>query len=177
MGAGRHLLGQSAQFRPDLPPEGKAPPARVAGGGPVPGGTDDRRPGDDGPGTVHVQWNPERSPRGAALNHYSIQVGIGRHLIRTFTDDWIVNLTDLTPRVRKAATLLQTGHAAKAQRRASKLFHAAEDNYPRGTQGAGGPGTAQCPTVPRTVGHPVARFLRRRRTSRPARPRRTPRRR
>lgn len=65
---------------------------------------------------VHVQWDPERSLRGAALNHYSIQVGIGRNLIRTFTDDWIVSLTDLTPQVRKAATLTQTGHAAKAQR-------------------------------------------------------------
>ncbi|THA80068.1 DUF4291 domain-containing protein [Streptomyces sp. A0592] len=65
---------------------------------------------------VHVQWDPERSPRGAALNHYSIQVGIGRHLIRTFTDDWIVGLTDLTPQARKAATLIQTGHAAKARR-------------------------------------------------------------
>lgn len=66
--------------------------------------------------TVHVQWDPERSPRGAALNHYSIQVGIGRRLIRTFTDDWIVSLTDLTPQVRKAAALMQTGQAAKAQR-------------------------------------------------------------
>lgn len=65
---------------------------------------------------VHVQWDPERSPRGAALNHYSIQVGIGRQLIRTFTDDWIVGLTDLTPQVRKAASLIQTGQAAKAQR-------------------------------------------------------------
>ncbi|MDX3779587.1 DUF4291 domain-containing protein [Streptomyces europaeiscabiei] len=65
---------------------------------------------------VHVQWDPERSPRGAALNHYSIQVGIGRHLIRTFTDEWIVGLTDLTPQVRKAATLVQTGRTAKAQR-------------------------------------------------------------
>ncbi|QCX74456.1 hypothetical protein C9F11_03765 [Streptomyces sp. YIM 121038] len=65
---------------------------------------------------VHVQWDPERSPRGAALNHYSIQVGIGRHLIRTFTDDWIVSLTDLTPQVRKAAALIQNGHAAKAPR-------------------------------------------------------------
>ncbi|MCX5376667.1 DUF4291 domain-containing protein [Streptomyces sp. NBC_00091] len=65
---------------------------------------------------VHVQWDPERSPRGAALNHYSIQVGVGRHLIRTFTDDWVVGLTDLTPQVRKAATLMQTGQAAKAQR-------------------------------------------------------------
>ncbi|KFG00216.1 hypothetical protein IQ62_14725 [Streptomyces scabiei] len=65
---------------------------------------------------VHVQWDPERSPRGAALNHYSIQVGIGRHLIRTFTDEWIVGLTDLTPQVRKAATLMQTGRTAQARR-------------------------------------------------------------
>ncbi|MFE9660230.1 DUF4291 family protein [Streptomyces sp. NPDC005955] len=74
---------------------------------------------------VHVQWDPERSPRGAALNHYSIQVGIGRQLIRTFTDEWIVDLTDLTPQVRKAAALMRTGHAAKAQR----LFPA-ERAYP-----------------------------------------------
>ncbi|MER6443838.1 DUF4291 domain-containing protein [Streptomyces venezuelae] len=65
---------------------------------------------------VHVQWDPERSPRGAALNHYSIQVGIGRHRIRTFTDHWTVSLTDLTPQVRKAAALMQAGHAAQAQR-------------------------------------------------------------
>ncbi|MCS0637476.1 DUF4291 domain-containing protein [Streptomyces sp. LP05-1] len=65
---------------------------------------------------VHVQWDPERSPRGAALNHYSIQVGIGRHLIRAFTDDWIVGLTDLTPQVRKASALTRTGHAAQAHR-------------------------------------------------------------
>ncbi|WP_405851338.1 DUF4291 domain-containing protein [Streptomyces sp. NBC_00090] len=64
---------------------------------------------------VHVQWDPERSPRGAALNHYSIQVGIGRHLVRTFNDDWIVGLTDLTPQVRKAASLIRTGHAARSQ--------------------------------------------------------------
>ncbi|MFC9594772.1 DUF4291 domain-containing protein [Streptomyces sp. NPDC056944] len=64
---------------------------------------------------VHVQWDPERSARGAALNHYSIQVGISRHLIRAFTDEWTVDLTDITPQVRKAATLLQSGRAAKAQ--------------------------------------------------------------
>ncbi|MDG9683363.1 DUF4291 domain-containing protein [Streptomyces sp. DH18] len=65
---------------------------------------------------VHVQWDPERSLRGAALNHYSIQVGIGRHLIRTFTDDWVVSITDLTPHVHKAASLIRAGHAAKSQR-------------------------------------------------------------
>ncbi|MFF6787539.1 DUF4291 domain-containing protein [Streptomyces filamentosus] len=74
---------------------------------------------------VHVQWDPERSPRGAALNHYSIQVGIGRRLIRTFTDDWVVGLTDLTPQVRKAASLMQNGQAPQARR----LFPA-ERAYP-----------------------------------------------
>ncbi|WP_284433116.1 DUF4291 domain-containing protein [Streptomyces sp. TUS-ST3] len=74
---------------------------------------------------VHVQWDPERSLRGAALNHYSIQVGIGRTLIRAFTDEWIVSLSDLTPQVRKAAALTQSGHATKAQR-----FLPAERAYP-----------------------------------------------
>ncbi|RRR96868.1 DUF4291 domain-containing protein [Glycomyces terrestris] len=65
---------------------------------------------------VHVQWDPERSARGAALNHYSIQVGVGRHLIRAFAEEWVVGLTDLTPTVRKAADQIQRGGAAKAQR-------------------------------------------------------------
>ncbi|MEU9620901.1 DUF4291 domain-containing protein [Streptomyces sp. NPDC088251] len=65
---------------------------------------------------VHVQWDPERSLRGAALNHYSIQVGIGRGLIRTFAEDWVVDLTDVTPQVRKIAALKQGGRSAQAQR-------------------------------------------------------------
>jgi hypothetical protein len=65
---------------------------------------------------VHVQWDPERSLRGAALNHYSIQVGIGRGLIRTFNDEWIVGISDLTPLTRRIAELLRAGRAAQAQR-------------------------------------------------------------
>ncbi|MEU9337294.1 DUF4291 domain-containing protein [Streptomyces sp. NPDC048290] len=65
---------------------------------------------------VHVQWDPERSARGAPLNHYSIQVGVGRRLIRDFTDEWIVSLTDVTAQARKAGALIQSGQAAKAQR-------------------------------------------------------------
>ncbi|GII90732.1 DUF4291 domain-containing protein [Sinosporangium siamense] len=65
---------------------------------------------------VHVQWDPERSLRGAALNHYSIQVGVGRGLIREFADEWIVALTDITPQVRKIANLVRAGQSPKAQR-------------------------------------------------------------
>ncbi|MFJ6621614.1 DUF4291 domain-containing protein [Kitasatospora sp. NPDC091335] len=65
---------------------------------------------------VHVQWDPERSLRGAALNHYSIQVGIGRSLIRGYAEEWVTGLTDLTPRVHRIAALVRGGQAAKAQR-------------------------------------------------------------
>ncbi|MEV0087619.1 DUF4291 family protein [Saccharopolyspora sp. NPDC050642] len=32
----------------------------------------------------------------AALNHYSIQVGIGRDLIGRFAEEWVVDLADIT---------------------------------------------------------------------------------
>lgn len=69
-----------------------------------------------GRAAVHVQWDPERSLHGTPLNHYSIQVGIGRTLIRTFADEWVRDLTDVTPRVRKIADLVKRGQTAKAQR-------------------------------------------------------------
>ncbi|MCA9022162.1 MAG: DUF4291 domain-containing protein [Planctomycetaceae bacterium] len=50
---------------------------------------------------VHIQWDTERSARGAALPCYSIQVGLSRHIIREFVEDWIVAIDDLTPTVRK----------------------------------------------------------------------------
>jgi hypothetical protein len=66
--------------------------------------------------SVHLQWDPERSLRGAALNYYSVQVGIGRALIRSYVEQWVVTLTDLTPTVNKIAGLVRGGQNAKAQR-------------------------------------------------------------
>ncbi|GLF94877.1 DUF4291 domain-containing protein [Streptomyces yaizuensis] len=65
---------------------------------------------------VHVQWDPERSLRGAALNHYSIQVGIGRGLIKRYAEEWVTGLEDITPQVRKIAQQVRNGKAANAQR-------------------------------------------------------------
>ncbi|MFI6446359.1 DUF4291 domain-containing protein [Kitasatospora sp. NPDC050543] len=62
---------------------------------------------------VHVQWDPERSVSGAALNHYSIQVGIGRGVIGTLVDDWVVDIEDLTPRVARIAGQLRGGRTAR----------------------------------------------------------------
>lgn len=66
--------------------------------------------------TVHVQWDTERSLRGAALPYSSIQVGISRHLIREYVDAWIVDIRDMTPCVRKMQRLLLAGKASEARR-------------------------------------------------------------
>jgi hypothetical protein len=64
---------------------------------------------------VHVQWDTERSLRGAALTYYSIQVGLSRHLIRDYAESWIAGIEDYTPLVRKLHRQLQEGRADSAQ--------------------------------------------------------------
>ncbi|MFI1015789.1 DUF4291 domain-containing protein [Streptomyces sp. NPDC020965] len=80
---------------------------------------------------VHVQWDPERTLRGSALNHYSIQVGIGRELIQRFNEEWLVDLADITAQTRKAATLVRSGRSAQAQR-----LLPTERHYPVGPEAA-----------------------------------------
>ncbi|MEM6992257.1 MAG: DUF4291 domain-containing protein [Myxococcota bacterium] len=65
---------------------------------------------------AHVQWDPERSLRGAKLEHRSIQVGISRHLIDAFVDAWIVGVEDYTARAHKIRRLLRDGKADAARR-------------------------------------------------------------
>lgn len=65
---------------------------------------------------VRLQWDPERSLRGAGLPYYSIQVGLSRHVIREYVDQWVVRIEDITPRARRIYDLLQSGKADKAKR-------------------------------------------------------------
>lgn len=65
---------------------------------------------------VHIQWDTERSVRGAALDHYSIQVGLSRHIIRRFVEDWIVSIEDYSPTVTKLYNLLHSGNANRIGR-------------------------------------------------------------
>lgn len=65
---------------------------------------------------VHVQWDPEYSLRGAKRNHRAIQVGISRHLIRAYVEQWTLQIEDLTPLVRKIHTKLRSGDASGARR-------------------------------------------------------------
>lgn len=65
---------------------------------------------------VHLQWDPEQSLRGVGLPYYSIQVGLSRHIIGEFVEEWVVDIEDLTSRVRKIYGLIQSGKADKAKR-------------------------------------------------------------
>ena len=65
---------------------------------------------------VHLQWDPERSLRGAGLPYYSIQVGLSRHIIREYVQEWVVAIEDYSTRARKICHLLESGRAYEAKR-------------------------------------------------------------
>ncbi|MFO0593695.1 MAG: DUF4291 domain-containing protein [Myxococcaceae bacterium] len=65
---------------------------------------------------VRVQWDPERSLRGGKLEVRSLQLGIGRELIRRYALDWTTAIEDVTPLVRRIDALRREGrwdHAAR----------------------------------------------------------------
>lgn len=66
--------------------------------------------------TVHIQWDPEYTLRGAKCTHRSIQVGISRHLIQDYVDDWIIEIEDWTARVHKIRALCKAGKTTQAKR-------------------------------------------------------------
>jgi hypothetical protein len=65
---------------------------------------------------VHVQWDPERTLRGKSLPVNSIQVGLSRHIIEKYVDEWTIEISDITPFVRKIYGLLQQGQEVATKR-------------------------------------------------------------
>lgn len=65
---------------------------------------------------VHIQWDPERTLRGAKLDIGSIQVGISRHLIEEYNNHWIIEITDYTPLTKKISGLKKLGKYKEAKR-------------------------------------------------------------
>ncbi len=66
---------------------------------------------------VHVQWDPERSIKGADMQVDSIQVGLSRHVIHHFVDEWIVSIEDYTPLVKTIRRLLHKGDIRNAKKK------------------------------------------------------------
>ncbi|MCP3922038.1 MAG: DUF4291 domain-containing protein [Desulfobacterales bacterium] len=74
---------------------------------------------------VHIQWDTERSKRGAALGHFSIQVGLSSQIIEEYVNDWIVKIEDFTPTVRKLHGFIKNGNTKNFNR-----LHPKEKIYP-----------------------------------------------
>jgi hypothetical protein len=64
---------------------------------------------------VRVQWDPERNLRGASLEYRSIQVGLSRHIIERYVNEWTGEIRDISPFVRKLHGLIASGHADRAR--------------------------------------------------------------
>jgi hypothetical protein len=64
--------------------------------------------------TVVVQWDPERTLRGKRLPSKSIQVGLSRHVIQRYVEEWTVEIRDVTPLVHRLYQLIQTGAVNRA---------------------------------------------------------------
>ncbi|GAA2124154.1 DUF4291 domain-containing protein [Actinomadura napierensis] len=64
---------------------------------------------------VHVQWDPERSIGGGKMEARSIQIGLSRHIVDRYVDDWILGIEDRTPLARRIHGLLQSGRTAQAK--------------------------------------------------------------
>lgn len=48
---------------------------------------------------IRVQWDPERDIYGNPLEYRSLQLGLRGEAVNKYVDDWIVNITDITPYV------------------------------------------------------------------------------
>lgn len=59
--------------------------------------------------------DPEQTIHGKKLERRSIQVGLSRHMIREFTDDWVLEIVDFTERTRKIRALYLSGNQRRAK--------------------------------------------------------------
>jgi hypothetical protein len=64
---------------------------------------------------ARVQWDPERSLRGAKLNHRSIQVGLRSTITPTYAEEWIKEIQDLSPLAKKLYALKREGEYSRAE--------------------------------------------------------------
>ncbi len=63
---------------------------------------------------VHIQWDPERNLRGASLPYYAIQVGLSRHIVNEYVDQWLVEIVDISKQVAAISAAVRTGSSSRA---------------------------------------------------------------
>lgn len=65
---------------------------------------------------VRVQWDPERDLHHQPLARRAIQIGLSGRAVHHFVDDWLVDLTDVTPLAHKIGALVRARDLDTARR-------------------------------------------------------------
>ena len=65
---------------------------------------------------VHIQWDPERTIKAGKLQQRTIQVGISRHLIEEYNEQWIAEISDYTPLTKKINQHRKAGNYTAAKK-------------------------------------------------------------
>jgi Domain of unknown function (DUF4291) len=63
---------------------------------------------------IRIQWDPERDLHHRPLEHRSIQIGISGSAVRSYVNEWIVNIEDQTERCRQIHQLINEGRLEQA---------------------------------------------------------------
>lgn len=56
---------------------------------------------------VRLQWDPDHSPTGGKLERRAIQLGLRGEVLRNYSREWIVSITDMTPFVVEQRALIE----------------------------------------------------------------------
>ncbi len=72
---------------------------------------------------VRLQWDPDHGPTGGKLNRRAVQLGLRGDVLQSYSREWLVNVEDITPKVRAE-------HAHVLARRWDELQTPRERVYP-----------------------------------------------
>ncbi|MCU0464202.1 MAG: DUF4291 domain-containing protein [Anaerolineae bacterium] len=64
---------------------------------------------------VNIQWDPEYTIRDLRLDHRSIQMGLTPSIVKSYVNEWILEIKDYTPLTRKIYGLLRAKHVEEAE--------------------------------------------------------------
>ena len=66
--------------------------------------------------TVRVQWDPDRCLTGERLSRRAIQIGLSGPAARSYADEWVTGIRDITALARQIEELAPAGRIAEAAR-------------------------------------------------------------
>lgn len=64
---------------------------------------------------VRIQWDPERDLFLQPLPHRAIQIGLSKAAVQLYVDEWIQQITDITPLAEEIHSLIAEGRSNEAR--------------------------------------------------------------